>query len=175
MGDGRRRPVRHYQLAWLLGLSILLPGCASHPSLQSYQPKNRDEAQVVSVLLKIPNGIKARDLGLILQPYADDVYVGNFQKYLGVAGPTAPLSLSKADLRPVYDQVLRSAKEVEMDVKDFQLTLTGDRAVAQAATELLFKVERGRGEKGKEVYRNEVTWRLRRTPAGWKIVEEIWQ
>ncbi len=167
--------MRHYQLAWLLWLSVLLSGCASHPSLESYQPKNPDEARVVATLLKIPNGIKARDLDLILQPYADDVYVGNFHKYLGVAGPTAPLRLSKADLRPVYTQVFRSAKEVEMDVKDFQLTLTGDRAVAQAATELLFKVERGRGEKGKEIFRNEVTWRLRRTPAGWKIVEEMWR
>ena len=167
--------MRHYQLAWLLWLIVLLSGCASHPSLVSYQPKNPDEARVVATLLKIPNGIKARDLDLILQPYADDVYVGNFHKYLGVAGPTAPLSISKADLRSVYTQVFRSAKEVEMDVKDFQLTLTGDRAVAQAATELLFKVERGRGEKGKEIFRNEVTWRLRRTPAGWKIVEEIWR
>ncbi len=167
--------MRHYQLAWVLWLIVLLSGCASHPSLESYQPKNRDEAQVVSTLLKIPNGIKARDLDLLLQPYADDVYVGNFQKYLGVAGPTAALSLSKADLRPVYNQVLRSAKEVSLDVKDFQLTVTGDRAVVQAATELLFKVERGRGEKGKELFRNEVTWRLRRTPTGWKIVEEIWQ
>ena len=167
--------MRHRQLAWLLWLIVLLSGCASHPSLESYQPKNPDEARVVATLLKIPNGIKARDLDLILQPYADDVYVGNFHKYLGVAGPTAPLSLSKADLRPVYTQVLRSAKEVGLDVKDFQLTLTGDRAVAQAATELLFKVERGRKEAGKEIFRNEVTWRLRRTPAGWKIVEEIWR
>ncbi|HSD51456.1 MAG TPA: hypothetical protein VLG48_08610 [Candidatus Methylomirabilis sp.] len=167
--------MRHSQVAWLLGLSVLLSGCATHPSLERYQPKNRDEAQVVAMLLKIPNGIKAKDVELVLQPYADDVYVGNFQKYLGVASPTAPVSLSKADLRPVYNEVIRSAKQVEMDVKDFQLTLTGDRAVAQAATELLFRVERGRGEKGKEIYRNEVTWRLRRTPLGWRIVEEIWQ
>jgi ketosteroid isomerase-like protein len=154
---------------------VLLSGCASAPTLESYQPKNPDEAQVVAMLSKIPNGIKIRSLDLILQPYAEDVYVGNFQKYLGVAGPTAPVSISKADLRSVYAQVLRSAKEVEMDVKDFQLTLTGDRAVAQAATELLFKLERGRKETGKEIFRNEVTWRLRRTPGGWKIVEEIWR
>lgn len=167
--------MRHRQLAWLLGLSILLSGCATRPSLESYQPKNPDETQVVATLLKIPNGIKIRSLDLILQPYAEDVYIANFQKYLGVAGPTAPTSISKPDLRSVYTEVFRSAKEVEMDVKDFQLTLTGDRAVAQAATELLFKVERGRRETGKETFRNEVTWRLRRTPAGWKIVEEIWR
>jgi ketosteroid isomerase-like protein len=156
-------------------VSVFLSGCASSPSLQSYQPKNQDEALVVSALMKIPNGIKFRSLDLILQPYADDVYIGNFQKYLGVAGPTAPLSISKADLRSVYTQVFRGAKEVDMDVKEFQLTVMGDRAVALAATELLFKVERGRKETGKEIYRNEVTWRLRRTPAGWKIVEEIWR
>lgn len=167
--------MRHCQLAWLLGLSVLLSGCASRPSLESYQPKNPNEAQVVATLSKIPNGIKTRSLDLILQPYAEDVYIGNFQKYLGVAGPTAPRSISKTDLRSVYTEVFRNAKEVEMDVKDFQLTLTGDRAVAQAATELLFKVERGRKETGKEIFRNEVTWRLRRTPAGWKIVEEIWR
>lgn len=167
--------MRDRQFAWLLWLIVLLAGCASGSSLESYQPKNPDEAQVVAALLKIPNGIKYKSLDLILQPYAEDVYVGNFQKYLGVSGTTAPSSLSKAELRSVYTQVLRSAKEVEMDVKDFQLTLTGDRAVALAATELLFKVERGRKEAGKEVFRNEVTWRLRRTPAGWKIVEEIWR
>ncbi len=163
---------RVHPLGFLLAFAV--SGCAA-PSLDTYQPKDQGEAQIVSTLMKIPNGIKARSVDLLMQPYADDVYVGNFQRYLGVAGPTAPLSISKADLRSVYTQVLRSAKEVEMDVKDFQLTMTGDRAVAQAVTELLFKVERGRKEAGKEIFRNEVTWRLRRTPGGWKIVEEIWR
>lgn len=166
--------MRHRALSLGFLLAFAVSGCAA-PSLDSYQPNNQDEAQIVTSLMKIPNGIKARSVELLLQPYADDAYIGNFQKYLGVAGPTAPLSISKADLRSVYTQVLRSAKEVDMDVKDFQLTVMGDRAVAQAATELLFKVERGRKETGKEIFRNEVTWRLRRTPAGWKIVEEIWR
>ena len=49
------------------------------------------------------------------------------------------------------------------------------RAVAEARTELLFKMEAGRGERREQVFVNDVTWRLRRTPGGWKIVEEIWQ
>jgi ketosteroid isomerase-like protein len=158
-----------------LWLVLAVPSCATGPSLESYQPKDRDEALVVSTLLKIPNGIKGKSLDLLMQPYADDVYIGNFQKYLGVAGPTAPLSLTKADLRAVYAEIFRGAKEVSMDVKDLRLTVTGDRAVAEARTELLYKLEAGRREARQQIYRNDVTWRLKRTPAGWKIVEEIWQ
>lgn len=130
---------------------------------------------VVATLLRIPNGIKARSLDLLMQPYADDVYIGNFQRYLGVAGPGAPLSLTKADLRAAYAQVLKGAKDLSMDVRDLRLTVSGDRAVAEARTELLYKFEASRREARQELFRNDVTWRLRRTPAGWKIAEEIWQ
>ncbi|MBI2164236.1 MAG: nuclear transport factor 2 family protein [candidate division NC10 bacterium] len=167
--------MRHRSLAVAIALALAASGCVSGSSLESYRPKNQDEALVVSMLLKIPNGIKARSVEMILQPYAEDVYVGNFQKYLGVAGPTAPLSISKRDLRGVYAEVFRAAKDVSMDVKDFRLTVSGDRAVAEARTELLYKFEAGRREARQDVFRNDVTWRMRRTPAGWKIVEEIWQ
>lgn len=158
-----------------LWLTLLASGCATGPSLESYRTKDQAEAQVVSMLLRIPNGIKARSVELIMVPYADDVYVGNFQRYLGVAGPSAPLSISKSELREVYSQIFHVAKDVSMDVKDFRLHVSGDRAVAEARTELLFKREAGRKEAKEDLYRNDVTWRMRRTPAGWKIVEEIWQ
>jgi ketosteroid isomerase-like protein len=158
-----------------LWLTLVASGCATGPTLQSYRPKDQDEAQIVAILMRIPNGIKARSLDLIMVPYAEDVYVGNFQRYLGVAGPSAPLSISKPELRDVYRQVFRAAKDVSMDVRDFRLHVSGDRAVAEARTELLFKMEAGRKEEREQIYRNDVTWRMRRTPAGWKIVEEIWQ
>jgi ketosteroid isomerase-like protein len=158
-----------------LWISLALSGCAA-PGLETYQPRSADEAAIVSAIQKIPNGIKAGSVEMIVQPYADDVYVGNFQKYLGVAGPSAPLSVTKADLRTIYQQVLRSAKQVSMQVKDFRVvSLTSDRAVVEASTELVFKIEAGRGERKEDAYRNGVTWRLRRTPGGWKIVEEIWE
>ena len=161
-------------LALLWWVALTLPGCATQ-NLDSYRPKDRDEALVVSMLMKIPNGVKERSLEMIMQPYAEDVYVGNFQKYLGVAGPQAPLSISKAELRTVYSQLFRASKDVTMTVRDFRLTVSGDRAVAEASTELFFKLEAGRKERRDDTYRNDVTWRLRRTPAGWKIQEEIWQ
>jgi ketosteroid isomerase-like protein len=108
-------------------------------------------------------------------PYADDVYIANFQKYLGVAGPGAPTSLSKAELRLVYAELFRSFKDIGMDVKDVHLTLRGDRAVVEARTELLFKLEAGRREARQQTFVNDVTWQMRRTPAGWKIVEETWR
>jgi ketosteroid isomerase-like protein len=174
-GDTRERFMRYRLVLLGLWLTLVVSGCAGGSTLESYKPKNQDEAFIVSMLMRIPNGIKARSLDMILQPYAEDVYVGNFQKYLGVAGPTAPLSLSKPDLREVYYQVFRAAKEISMDVKNVRLTVSGDRAVAEALTELLFKREAGRGENREELFRNDVTWRMRRTPNGWKIVEEIWQ
>jgi hypothetical protein len=155
-------------------LAFAAAGCAS-TTLDTYRPKDRDEAQIVGVLLRIPEGIKGRSLPLIMLPYAEDVYIGNFHKYLGVASPTAPLSVSKADLRLVYSELFRASKDISMVVKDFRLTLSGDRAVAEARTELLLKLEGGRKEQKEQVYVNYVTWRLRRTPGGWKIVEEIWQ
>jgi len=172
--------VRHRVLPLGFLLAFAVSGCAAQ-SLDSYQPKTQDETQIVNSLMRIPNGIKARSVELLMQPYADDAYIGNFQKYLGVAGPTAAVSLSKEGLRAAYVQLFRSIKDISMDVKDFRLTsLTGDRATVEARTELLYKVEAGRGEKKKgekrdEVLANDVTWRMRRTPGGWKIVEEIWR
>src|SRR3972149_2398661 len=160
----RRSSVRHRVLPVGVLLAIAVSGCAASTNLEAYRPKDQDEAQIVSMLLRIPEGIKSRSLNLIMLPYAEDVYVGNFHKYLGVAGPTAPLSLSKADLRTAYFELFRSVKDISMDVKNFRLTLGGDRAVAEARTGLLFKLEAARKEKRDQVYVNDVTWRLRRTP-----------
>ena len=155
-------------------LALAIAGCAMSPKLESYRPKDADENAIVSTLLKIPYGIKARALDVLLQPYAEDVYVGNFFKYLGVARPTAPLSISKADLRVTYAELFRASKDISMDVKDFRLSVTGERAVALARTELLLKHEGGRRDEKEQLFVNDVTWRLRRTAGGWKIVEEIW-
>ncbi len=164
--------LRWTALLWCVALT--LPGCATQ-ALDAYRPKNQDETLVVSMLKKIPDGIKERSLDMIMQPYAEDVYVGNFQKYIGVAGPQAPLSISKGELRGAYAQLFRATKDITMTVREFRVTVSGDRAVAEASTELFFKLEGGRKEKRDDTYRNDVTWRLRRTPAGWKIQEELWQ
>jgi len=156
-------------------LALAIAGCAMSPKLESYRPKDADETAIVSTLRKIPYGINAKALDVLLQPYAEDVYVGNFYKYLGAAGPTAPLSISRADLRGVYTDLFRATKGISLDVKDFRLSVTGERAVAFARTELLLTQEGGRREEKERLFVNDVTWRLRRTAAGWKIVEEIWQ
>lgn len=156
-------------------LSLAIAGCAMSPKLESYRPKDADENAIVSTLRKIPYGMNARSLDILLQPYAEDVYVGNFHKYLGVAGPSAPLSISRRDLRGVYTELFRASKDISMDVKNFRLSVTGERAVALARTELLLKHEGGRRDEKEQLFVNDVTWRLRRTAAGWKIVEEIWQ
>ncbi|MEK7203987.1 MAG: nuclear transport factor 2 family protein [candidate division NC10 bacterium] len=167
--------MRHRVLPVGILFAFAVSGCASSSNLEAYRPKDQDEAQIVSMLLRIPEGIKSRSLNLIMLPYAEDVHVGNFQKYLGVASPTAPLSLSRADLRTAYFELFRSVKDISMDVKDFRLTRSGDHAVAEARTELLLKLEGGRKERKEQVFVNDVTWRLRRTPGGWKIVEETWR
>jgi len=167
--------VRYRSLVGELLLALAISGCAGSSTLEAYRPKGQDEAQLVSILMRIPNGIKAKSLDLIMQPYADNVYVGNFQKYLGVASPTAPLSISKSELRDVYSQIFRNAKDVSMDVKNFKINVSGDWASVTARTELIYKMEAGRREAKQQLFVNDVTWRLRRTPAGWKIVEEIWQ
>jgi ketosteroid isomerase-like protein len=159
-----------------LWLALLASGCVSSSNLESYRPKNQDEAFIVSMLTRIPDGIKARSVDVIMQPYADDVYIGNFQKYIGVAGPTAPLSISKRDLRQAYTELLKASKDITMTVKDFRLvSVSGDLAVAEARTELFMHLEATRYEQREQTYLNDVTWRMRRSPAGWKIVEEIWQ
>jgi ketosteroid isomerase-like protein len=156
-------------------LMLFWAGCAP-PLIQNYEPKNATEAQIVAQLVKIPNGMKARNVDLMMQPYADDVYIGNFSRYLGVASPAAPLSLSKSELRATYGELLHSKAEISMDVKSLTLTVAGDRATAEAYTELLFKQEAGRGENKKgDLFTNNVIWRLRKTPLGWRIVEEMWQ
>jgi ketosteroid isomerase-like protein len=62
---------------------------------------------------------------------------------------------------------------MDLEVRDFRLMVQGDRAVAEAWLELTVKLPGGRKEQKEETVRNDVLWRLRRTPAGWKIYEEI--
>jgi len=85
-------------IALSVGLLLTASGCAP-VTIETYKPKDQDEAFIVSSLMRIPNGVKAKSLEIMMQPYADDVYVGNFSKYIGVAGPSAPLNISKRELR----------------------------------------------------------------------------
>jgi ketosteroid isomerase-like protein len=164
--------VSYRLLAATLWLTLVVAGCAG-TSLQSYKPKSNDETLVVAALMKIPTGINAKSVEVLMQPYDDALYVGNFHKYLGVAGAQASMRIGKPELRQAYTQVFRAVKEISMDVRDFRLALQGDRAVAEAWTEMLIKVEAGRKDSKQDVVRNEVTWRLKRGPMGWRIYEEI--
>ena len=166
--------MRHGTVVVGLVVALSLTGCASS-NIKSYRPKNTEEAQVVTQLLKIPTGINEKSVELVMQPYADDVYIGNFHKYIGVASPSAPRTISKAELRGAYAQLFRHTKNISADVTDFQLRVSGDRAVAEARLELLYKIEASRGEAREQLLRNDVTWRMKYTPSGWKIQEEIFQ
>jgi ketosteroid isomerase-like protein len=172
--DDKEVPVKRRFLVATLWLALVATGCAGS-SLESYKPKGSDEEIIVATLMKIPRGIKAKSVEVLMQAYADDLYVGNFNRFLGVATDTSAVRIGKPELRQAYSQVFRSAgvKEMSMDVKDFRLSVQGDRAVAEAYTELLVKVEAGRKEAREELVRNEVTWRLKRGPLGWRVQEEI--
>ena len=160
--------------AMTLCVALIATGCASM-SLKAYKPKSDDETQVVSVLMRISKGMEMKSVETIMLPYADDVYIGNFHKYLGVATPGAPTRVSKLELAQAYAQLFKSTKELSMDITEFRLTVSGDRAVAEGRLELLYKIEAGRHEARSDYIRNDVTWRLKRTPLGWKIVEEVYQ
>jgi hypothetical protein len=157
-----------------LCIALVAVGCAS-VSLKSYKPKSDDETQIVAALMKVSRGMEMKSPELCMQPYADDVYIGNFHKYLGVAAPGADTRVSKIQLGQAYYQLFRAAKELSLDITDFRLTVMGDRAVAEGRAEILYKIEVGRKETKENYIRNDVVWRLKRTPLGWKIVEEIYQ
>ncbi len=168
-----RESLRYRTAVLSFWLMLAASACAPQ-TIQAYKPKNEDETFIVSMLLKIPDGIKARSVELIMQPYADNVYVGGFQRYLGVANPNAPTTISKRELRVVYTDLLKASKDISMTVKDFQLNVGGNRAVAEARTELILQREAARKEARQQIFVNDVTWRMQHTPAGWRIVEEIW-
>ena len=157
-----------------LCVALVATGCAS-VSLKSYKPKSDDETQVVSTLMRISKGMEVQSLQILMQPYADDVYIGNFHKYIGVAAPGAAIRLSKPELAQAYRELFRSTKELSMDITDFRLTMSGDRAVAEGRVEIVYKVEAGRKEARQQYIYADVTWRMKRTPLGWKIAEEIYQ
>ncbi len=160
------------RVAAALSMIVMLAGCAE-TTLKSYKAKDSEEAVIVTVLMKIQNGIGAKSVDLVMQAYADDLYVGNFNRYLGVATDTSLSRIGKSELRQAYTQVFRSVKEISMEIKEFHLIVQGDRAVAEAFTELLVKVEAGRKESRENLVRNEVTWRMKRGPMGWRVQEEI--
>ena len=161
-------------MAVSLSVALIATGCASM-SLKSYKPKTDDETQVISVLMRISRGMEIKSVETLMQPYADDVYIGNFQKYLGVASPGAATRISKPELAQAYLQLFKSTKELSMDITEFRLTVSGDRAVAEGRVEILYKIEAGRKEARSDYIRADVTWRLKRTPLGWKIAEEVFQ
>jgi ketosteroid isomerase-like protein len=160
--------------AMTLCVALIATGCAS-TSLKSYKPKTDDETQVVSALMRISRGMEIKSMETLMQPYADDVYIGNFQKYIGVSSPGAPTRVSKLELAQAYLQLFKSTKELSMDITEFRVTVSGDRAVAEGRVEILYKIEAGRKEARSDYIRNDVTWRLKRTPLGWKVVEEVYQ
>jgi len=164
--------VKVRRVVFSLWLALIVTGCAG-TTLQSYQPKNNDESLIVATLMRIPASIKSKSVETLMQAYADDAYVGNFNRYLGVATDRSAVRIGKPELRQAYTQTFRAVKEIDMDVKDFRLTVQGDRAVAEAFTELIVKVEGGKKEAKQNVVRNEVTWRLKRGPMGWRIQEEV--
>ena len=170
--DDKEVPVKRRFLVATLWLALVATGCAG-TSLESYKPKGSDEEIIVATLMKIPNGIKAKSVELVMQAYADDLYVGNFNKFIGMATDASAMRIGKPELRQAYAQTFRAVKEISMDVRDFRLLVQGDRAVAEAWTELLVKVEAGRKESRDNLFRNEVTWRLKRGPLGWRVQEEI--
>ena len=119
------------QVLFSLWLVLIVTGCAG-TTLQSYQPKNNDEALVVATLTRISDGIKAKSVEAVMSAYADDAYIGNFNRYLGVATDRSAARIGKPELRQAYTQTFRAVKEIAMDVKEFRLTLQGDRAVVEA-------------------------------------------
>ena len=141
-GMTRRLRVISRMMAMPLCVALIATGCASM-SLKSYKPKTDDEAQVVSALMRISKGMEIKSVEVVMQPYADDVYIGNFQKYLGVASPGAPTRVSKLELTQAYVQLFKSIKELSMDITEFRLTVSGDRAVAEGRVEILYKIEAG--------------------------------
>ncbi len=157
-----------------LCVALVAMGCAS-TSLKTYTPKTEDEARIVSALLRVSKGIETKSLEVTMQPYADDVYIGNFHKYLGISAPGAATRVSKSELAQAYYQLFRATKELSLDITDFKLTVGGDRAVATGRSEILYKIEVGRKESRQEYIRNDVVWTLKRTPLSWKIVEEVYQ
>ncbi len=168
--------MKYGTLVWAALLVLGLSGCAP-TTIQSDQPKNQDERLVVSAIAKIPDGVNNRSLDIIMQPYADDAYIGNFQKYLGVVAPGAPISCNKRELRATYAELFKNVnvKDLSMRLQDFRVVISGDRAVAEGETELSWKTEGSREDRREERILNDVLWRLQRTPAGWKIKEEIYQ
>jgi hypothetical protein len=160
-------------VVFCLALCLFATGCAT--TLENYKANSAEEAQVLAALMRIPNGIKARSVETILLAYADDAYIGNFYKNIGIASPGERTSMKKADLRYVYADLFKNTKDVALEVKGFRLSVSGNRAVAEGDAEFLLKLEGGRQDKREEILRNSILWRLQRTPHGWRIKEEIYQ
>jgi len=165
--------VTHRFVFCCLAFALLAGGCAV--TLETYKAKSPEEGQVLTSLMRLPNGIRARSVDTLLLAYAEDAYIGNFHKNIGMASPGSRPTLKKSDLRAFYADLFKNTKDVSLEVKEFQLSVSGDRAVAQGYAEFLIKVEGGKQDKREITNRNNVLWRLQRTPLGWRIKEEIYQ
>ena len=87
--------------------ALIVTGCAG-VSLKSYKPKTDDETRIVSILMRISKGMEIKSIEVLMLPYADDVYIGNFQKYIGVSSPGAPTHVSKLELAQAYLQLFKA-------------------------------------------------------------------
>ena len=164
-------------LALWFSVAIAMTGCAAN-SIENFKGKNSDETQIAGLIRRIPDGIKARSLNIVMLPYTDDVYIGNFHKYLGIAALGAPIRVSKNELRQVYTQFFKNSKEFSADIRDFQVTVQGDRATAEGLLDVQWQLQgevKVKKDERQVTIQNPVLWRLRRGPDGWRIYEEIYQ
>ena len=168
--------MRSRTVGFAVGMLFALAGCSAM-TLSNYTPKSADEEQIVQVFRKIQQGVNSRSPDIVMQAYADDLYVGNYNKWVGVSRERQNTSLDKAGLRQVYTKLFKasSVKDISMEITGFKLTVTGDRAAAEGRQELRARLEAGRRESRDDNIRNDVVWRLKRGPGGWKIVEEVYQ
>jgi len=168
--------VRVRTISLAFGTVLALAAC-SPVTISNYSPKSADEEQIVQVFKRMAQGVSSRSPDLIMQAYADDVYVGNFNKWTGVSRERQNTTLDKAGLKQVYTKLFKATgvKDIAMEVTNFTLTVTGDRAAAEGRTEFKLRLEGGRKEVRDDTIRNDVVWRMKRGPAGWKIVEEVYQ
>jgi len=97
---------------------------------------------------------------------------------LGIASLGAPIRISKNELRQVYTQFFKNSKEFSADIRDFQVTVQGDRATAEGLLDVQWQLQgevKVKKDERQVTIQNPVLWRLRRGPDGWRIYEEIYQ
>ncbi len=162
------------RLAALATMCVVLSGCAAEViPLSAYVPASPQEAGVLVPLLAIIEGVRDRNVDTIVGAYASDARIANFADIFSrpsLIRPAMQPVVTREELRSLYETEFATTSLTSVKFYDPRIHLADPEATV-TVQERMARVDR-LWRSRRVMYAAEAVFKLRREPAGWRIVED---